>query len=152
VHVRALERQALQAGRDLRIANFEAMQRVLSERVTEAIARRGRRLLEALQDQADRDALTGLFNRGYLDRRIAHDCHEAQRAAGPLSVALLDVDFFGPINKTHGWPTGDLALRQVAGLVRQHVREGDWVARYGGEEIARPMPSTVRQGCPSPLR
>ena len=45
--------------------------------------RGGRRLLEALQKQADQDAVTGLFNRGYLDRRIAHDCQEAQRSPLP---------------------------------------------------------------------
>jgi diguanylate cyclase (GGDEF)-like protein len=101
-------------------------------------------LLEALQSQADRDALTGLFNRGYLDRRLARDQKEARRS-GTLSLALLDIDFFGPINKTHGWPTGDLALRQVANLVRQNVREGDWVARYGGEEIAVILPGASRE-------
>src|SRR5262249_21298010 len=76
-HARALERQVLKTGGDPRIENFEHLQRVLNERVAEAITRRGRRLLEALQSQADRDALTGLFNRGYLDRRVGHDFQEA---------------------------------------------------------------------------
>jgi len=145
VHVRALERRVLQSGGDLRIENFETMQRVLNERVAETITRRGRRLLEALQSQADRDGLTGLFNRGYLDRRLGRDYQEVQRSIGTLSVALIDVDFFGPINKTHGWPTGDRTLRQVAALTREHVREDDWVARYGGEEIAVVLPGTRRE-------
>jgi diguanylate cyclase (GGDEF)-like protein len=144
-HVRALERQVLRAGGDPRIENFDIMQRVLSERLADTVTRRSRRLLEALQDQADRDALTGLFNRRYLDRRLAHDRQEARRSAGAFSVGLLDIDFFGPINKKHGWPTGDRALRQVANLVRDHVREDDWVARYGGEEIAVVLPGASRE-------
>ncbi|MBV9125955.1 MAG: GGDEF domain-containing protein [Planctomycetes bacterium] len=144
IHFGALEREVLRAGRNLRIESFETMQRVLTERVTEVVSRRGRRLLEALQNQADRDALTGLFNRGYLDRRMAHDFQEARQLGQPLSMALLDVDFFGQVNKTHGWPTGDLTLRQVADLVREHVRDRDWVARYGGEEIAVILPGASR--------
>jgi diguanylate cyclase (GGDEF)-like protein len=151
LHFRALERQALRAGGDLRIENFETVQRVLSERVADVIARRGRRLLAALQNQADRDGLTGLFNRGYLDRRIAHDYHEARRSVGPLSVALLDVDFFGEINKTHDWQVGDQTLREIAALVRRHVREDDWVARYGGEEIAVVLPGASREAASSVL-
>src|SRR5262249_42726647 len=63
VHFRSHEQETLRTGRNLRIEAFENMRRVVNERATEAIARRGRQLLEALQNQADRDALTGVFNR-----------------------------------------------------------------------------------------
>jgi diguanylate cyclase (GGDEF)-like protein len=143
VHFRAFEREAVRAGGDVRIHTFETMQRVVSERAAETIARRGRQLLEALQNQADRDGLTGLFNRGYLDRRIPHAYQEARSSSRPLCVALIDVDHFGAINKTRGWPTGDRTLREVADLVRRNVRTGDWVARYGGEEIAVVLPDVL---------
>lgn len=136
VHYRSMERAARRAGGDVQIRAFEAAQRVISERAIEAITRRGRLLLEELQARADHDGLTGLFNRGYLDRRLPRECEEAQRDARRLCVALIDVDHFGAVNKTLGWPSGDGALREVAGVIRRNVRDEDWVARYGGEEIA----------------
>jgi diguanylate cyclase (GGDEF)-like protein len=142
LHFRALEREALRAGEDIRIQSFEAMQRVVSDRAERFIAQRRRQLFQSLQNQADRDRVTGLFNRGYLDRRIIHAHHEAG-GTHPLCVALIDVDHFGSVNKTHDWPTGDLTLRGVADLIRQNVRESDWVARYGGEEIAVILPDTA---------
>jgi diguanylate cyclase (GGDEF)-like protein len=145
VHLGVLYREALQAGRDVCVENFENAQRVWSERLTESVVRRGRRLLEVLRNQADRDGLTDLFNRRYLDRRLEHEYQEARRCGRPLAVALLDVDFFGPINKTHGWPTGDRTLRAVANRVREQVRADDWVARYGGEEIAVVLPGATAE-------
>jgi diguanylate cyclase (GGDEF)-like protein len=142
LHFRALERQALHAGEDVRIQTFEAMQRVVSDRAERFIAQRRRQLFQSLQHQADRDRVTGLFNRGYLDRRIIH-AHQEAGDTHPLCVALIDVDHFGSVNKKHDWPTGDLALRGVADLIRQNVRESDWVARYGGEEIAVILPDTA---------
>lgn len=142
LHFRALERKALHAGEDIRIQTFEALQRVVSERAERFIAQRRRQLFQSLQNQADRDKVTGLFSRGYLDRRMIHARQEAGDTQ-PLCVALIDVDHFGSVNKKHDWPTGDLTLRGVADLIRQNVREGDWVARYGGEEIAVILPDTA---------
>ena len=145
VHFRAIEREALRLGEDVRVHTFEVMQRVVSERAEKFIAHRRHQLLEYLQNRADRDGLTGLFNRGYMDRRIAHTFQEARNSSRPLCVALIDVDHFGAINKTLGWPTGDLTLRGIADLVRQNVRGGDWVARYGGEEIAVILPDVGQE-------
>jgi diguanylate cyclase (GGDEF)-like protein len=142
LHFRALEREALRVGEDVRIQTFEAMQRVVTERAERFIAQRRRQLFESLQNQAERDQVTGLFNRGYLDRRIVHACQEAG-GTHPLCVALIDIDYFGSVNKLHDWPTGDLTLRAVADLIRQNVRESDWVAKYGGEEIAVILPDTA---------
>jgi diguanylate cyclase (GGDEF)-like protein len=140
VHYRELEREALQGGGDVRIQIFEAMQRVVNERAAAFIALRRQKLFDSLQNQAERDGVTGLYNRGYLDRRIGRACQEASHASNPLCAALIDVDHFGSVNKTHGWPTGDAALRGIADLIRRNVRENDWVARYGGEEIAVILP------------
>ncbi|MCA9693402.1 MAG: diguanylate cyclase, partial [Myxococcales bacterium] len=129
-----LEREALRSHGDLRLIAFENMTRVVSGRVAEIIARRGRRMLEELRSEADLDGLTGLFSRAYFDRRAPYECAEADHAGAPFTLALLDVDFFGAVNKDHGWPTGDRVLQEIARRVRSQVRSTDWVARYGGEE------------------
>src|SRR5262249_31364810 len=99
VHHDAVEREARHSGGDVRIRAFATRPRGPSERGTGAVARRGRLLLEALQDQADRDGLTGLFNRGCLDRRLPREADEARLARRRLCLALLDVDHFGAVNK-----------------------------------------------------
>jgi diguanylate cyclase (GGDEF)-like protein len=81
------------------------------------------------------DALTGLFTRRYLDRRLGFEVQQAHEDQVALSVGLLDVDHFGRVNKEHGWPTGDRVLADTAARVREALRDSDWAARYGGEEI-----------------
>jgi diguanylate cyclase (GGDEF)-like protein len=148
VHFRAFEREALHAGVDAEIKAFENMQRIVTERASAYIAQRGRQLLQALQNRADRDGLTGLFNRSYLDRRIAHTYDGARASSRLLCVALIDVDYFGSINKnkTGAWTTGDQALREIADLIRRNIRGDDWVAKYGGEEFAVVLPDISCEG------
>ena len=144
VHFRALEREAARAGRDVQVRALEAIQRLASDRAAQAILLRSQEVIAALQKRADQDGLTGLYNRGYLERRLPRSFRDARGGAVPLSVALIDVDHFGAINKTLGWPTGDQALRDVADIIRRAVRAEDWVARYGGEEIAVVLNGTTR--------
>jgi diguanylate cyclase (GGDEF)-like protein len=92
-------------------------------------------VFQELREQADVDALTGLHSRRYLDRRLPFELEHARERNGPLSVALLDVDHFGRVNKEHGWPTGDKVLADTAARIRGALRATDWAARYGGEEI-----------------
>lgn len=142
MHYASLERDALAEDTDLAARSFEDMTRVVSERIAETIAWRGRRMLEEIKQQADLDGLTGLYSRRYLDRRLGWELQQSQHQAHELTVALLDIDFFGQVNKEHGWPCGDRVLRQVAELIRSKVRSQDWVARYGGEEICLVMRQT----------
>lgn len=92
------------------------------------------RLTAELKKQAELDGLTGLYNRRYLDRKLARDLARSSMEV-PMTVALLDVDHFGEFNRTHGYPTGDKVLRDVAQVLRAPLRGCDWVARYGGEEF-----------------
>ena len=91
-----------------------------------------------IRDRAEIDALTGLYTRRYLDRRLAFEVQNQEEE--PLSVALLDIDHFGGVNKEHGWTTGDAVLAGVAAVLVGAVRETDWVARYGGEEFLVCLP------------
>jgi diguanylate cyclase (GGDEF)-like protein len=88
------------------------------------------------------DALTSLFNRGYVDDRFAIELSRARRHRSPLTIAMIDVDRFKPFNDTHGHAAGDVALRTIAGLLRQTFRQSDTVGRYGGEEFVILMPDT----------
>jgi diguanylate cyclase (GGDEF)-like protein len=139
VHYTELEREAIRADEDIDLFAFENVTRVIAERVANVITRRGRRLFREIKQQADVDSLTGLYSRRYLDRRLAFELEESRRTGLPLQVALIDIDFFGEVNKRHGWPTGDRVLAGLALLLRQNVRATDWVARYGGEEFCLVM-------------
>jgi diguanylate cyclase (GGDEF)-like protein len=78
------------------------------------------------------DDLTGVGNRRRLDRDLAI---EATKVDTPVAVIMVDVDHFKRINDEHGHDAGDQALRAVADVLRQEVRTGDVVYRYGGEEF-----------------
>lgn len=81
------------------------------------------------------DALTGLYNRRYLDRRLEEEVQRAQRYQHPLSVLIIDIDRFKTVNDVHGHTIGDQALRCLASTLQQSVRRIDIVTRYGGEEF-----------------
>jgi diguanylate cyclase (GGDEF)-like protein len=88
------------------------------------------------------DRLTGVFNRGYFDARLASELTRARRHEEQLALVMLDVDHFKKFNDNHGHAAGDAALRAVSTLVRHSVRRSDLVARYGGEEFVMVMPMT----------
>jgi diguanylate cyclase (GGDEF)-like protein len=95
---------------------------------------RARIEMELLRDQAERDPLTGLHNRRYLTR--------AHAVAGPVGLAVLDLDHFKAVNDRFGHEVGDRVLVRVAELLREQVRSDDVVARTGGEEFVLLMPRT----------
>jgi two-component system, cell cycle response regulator len=88
------------------------------------------------------DRLTGVYNRGYFDERLAAELSRSRRHDEPLALVMLDVDHFKKFNDNHGHAAGDAALRAVSTLVRHSVRRSDLVARYGGEEFVMVMPTT----------
>ena len=92
-----------------------------------------RRLTDALRDAAGRDPLTQLLNRRGL--LTALQGHFRARQARPARQLMLDIDHFKRINDCHGHQAGDLALRQVAQVLRQTLRQGDLACRSGGEEF-----------------
>ncbi|SAL25825.1 diguanylate cyclase [Caballeronia arvi] len=113
-----------------------------------AISLRSRAIAqEKLQRLAGTDALTGLFNRRALDRRLDEEWRRARRADQPLSALFVDVDYFKLYNDTYGHAMGDDALTAVADCIQNSAkRPGDIVARYGGEEFVVVLPGTAANG------
>ncbi len=101
-----------------------------------------KQLQQRLERLASYDDLTGIYNRREALKRLKQTIRAARRNGHPLSVALLDIDFFKKINDSYGHESGDKALIQVARQLQLSCREYDVVARYGGEEFLLILPET----------
>ena len=89
----------------------------------------------ALDEQASTDHLTGLHNRRAAEERLAEDVARAGRGGGRPELALVDLDDLKSVNDQHGHHAGDACLIRFAEALGRNAREGDWVARWGGDEF-----------------
>lgn len=106
-----------------------------------------KRALDKLRQLSSTDALTGIANRRALDEALLQECSRALRSKYPISVLLLDVDYFKMFNDTYGHGAGDAALIAVANAMLEATnRPADLVARYGGEEFSVVLPGTQGSG------
>jgi len=88
------------------------------------------------------DSLTGLATRRYFNQRFADEMVRANQLQRPLALVLFDLDHFKRVNDRHGHEAGDKVLIQVARLLRERKRPQDFLARWGGEELAMILPNT----------
>lgn len=91
--------------------------------------------IHSLETLSGTDHLTGLLNRRTGEQRLAEDLARAKRCSGELVVAVVDIDGFKSINDAYGHQVGDVCIKQVAEVMRRNTREGDWLARWGGDEF-----------------
>ena len=109
------------------------------------IARRTAQLNDAnqkLELMAYQDVVTGLYNRRYFNKALEREIRRARRNDQPLSLLIADVDYFKNYNDTYGHLAGDVCLKNIATLFRQHFqRASDLIARYGGEEFCVILPN-----------
>lgn len=100
-----------------------------------------------LREISSLDGLTCIPNRRHFDDMLATEWKRCQRSNSPLSIALVDVDYFKQFNDTYGHQAGDACLKTVASALQEGLfRVEDSVARYGGEEFAAVLPGTDQDG------
>jgi len=102
--------------------------------------------MEDLKRLARRDSLTQLYNRRVLTEILDKEINRAVRNKQGLAVAIADMDNFKSINDTYGHETGDLALIELAKVLRDEIRTTDYVGRWGGEEFLFIFPETTCKG------
>ncbi|MFA5356022.1 MAG: diguanylate cyclase [Candidatus Omnitrophota bacterium] len=110
------------------------------------VAKKSRRYIRQLKNLAIKDPLTGVYNYRYLMDRLPAEVYRSRRYKDPLSLALLDIDYFKSINDVYGHRTGDKALEEFAQFIKSSLRQSDIMARYGGEEFVVLMPHTDKLG------
>ena len=127
--IRPIDKQELLARVNTQVRRF---------RYTEQL----RMTVQATIEMAVTDALTGLYNRRYLETHLSHLVEHSMHRGKALAVITLDVDFFKSVNDTHGHDAGDRVLQELAGRIRASIRNVDMACRTGGEEFAVLLPAT----------
>jgi diguanylate cyclase (GGDEF)-like protein len=132
-----------QAREMLMVRNLQAYQQVSDLRqATENLQAR----THALEEKRRYDALTGVFNRGYLDEVLVREFQAAAAGGWALTVVFADLDRFKRVNDTYGHAAGDAVLAITARMLQSMVRETDCVGRYGGEEFLMVLPGLNADG------
>ncbi|MBB1384604.1 diguanylate cyclase [Pseudoalteromonas sp. SG45-5] len=127
--------QELEAQVDERTFELQVTLRELEEKNRE---------LEQLNTE---DALTGVKNRRFFDKKLIMELRRSRREQTPLSIIMLDIDHFKLVNDTYGHLTGDQVIKAVSGIIKNNLKRPlDEVARYGGEEFVVLLPNTPQNG------
>jgi len=93
------------------------------------------KLIRSLEKTSTTDYLTGIDNRFAAEKRLKEDIARSNRGNNKMSLILLDLDDFKKINDQYGHDIGDFCLKHAVNIIKSHIRESDWMARWGGDEI-----------------
>ena len=132
-----------QAKEALLALSLETMQEAQRSKATTDILESENR---TLKQQVDRDPLTELYNRYFLEEALAREFEQARRSKQPLSLVFFDIDSFKSVNDQYGHPLGDQVIVAVARIIENNLRNTDVAARYGGEEFVLVLPRTDTTG------
>jgi diguanylate cyclase (GGDEF)-like protein len=124
--------------------------------LTEDLRKNYYMLDEIIEDKANKDPLTGLFNKGYGMEQLRYHFELTKRIPTPMAVFIFDIDWFKKINDTYGHACGDRVLKTIGHIIKNNARTVDIVSRYGGEEFmitgfvvdedsARILPERIRK-------
>ncbi len=130
---------SLQPGRKFSPSELRLLDLLASQA---AVAIVNARLHQSMSREAMSDMLTGLPNRRALDARLENEVQRAERYGHQFAVLMMDLDGFKAINDTYGHDVGDRVLRDFARFLAEGKRSSDFLARYGGDEMAMIMPET----------
>ncbi|MFB5650483.1 diguanylate cyclase [Leptospira wolffii] len=121
----------------------EMLQRKQREKDLEEITDKLSEAYQTLLRVSRTDGLSGIWNRRFFDEILEVEWKRSCRGSKPISLLLLDIDYFKKYNDTYGHQAGDECIRKVAGVLKDTARRaGDFPARYGGEEFAIILPET----------
>ena len=127
--------------RDQYVRELQAMGDAYKEKLKELDKMRDEALLLSYMDD-----LTGLYNHRYFIQELTKEIHRQKRYPSPLSLLMIDIDYFKNYNDTNGHLAGDQVLKTIARIILHSVRQTDIVARYGGEEFCAILINTGREG------
>ncbi len=125
------------------LRNFHDLAHILADHLSLSLS--NLKLRETLRTQSIRDALTGLFNRRYMEESLAREIPRAMRKKMPVGIIMLDIDHFKVFNDTNGHEAGDMVLREMGALLQNQIRGEDITCRYGGEEFILILPEANQE-------
>ncbi len=103
------------------------------------------RLYEMVMHKSHTDSGTGLWNHGFFQNQLLKEINHHQAHKQNLSLILMDIDNFKKLNDTYGHQNGDMVLKEISNILKEHSRELDYACRYGGEEFAIILPQTNKE-------
>jgi diguanylate cyclase (GGDEF)-like protein/PAS domain S-box-containing protein len=133
------------ASADELLGDRQLLLETLARHVSLAVA--NIRLRASLREQSSRDALTGLFNRRYLEETLDRELRRAMRERRSMGLLMADLDHFKALNDAFGHAAGDETLRRVGAYLAGAVRSEDIACRFGGEEFVIVLPGATIEDC-----